>query len=85
MIKEKSNKFEKRILRTISCPQNKYIPRVYNAGQVIGDHQIMHNGLKANGDLECIGLDFDENDMPNGANLQKLEKCLKHGIYYWKK
>jgi len=46
MIKEKSNEFEKRILRTISCPQNKYIPRVPNAGQVIGDSQIMHNGLK---------------------------------------
>ena len=46
MIKEKSNEFEKRILRTISCPQNKYIPRVSNAGEIHGDYQIMHNGLK---------------------------------------
>ena len=46
MIKEKSNEFEKRILRTIACPQNKYIPRVENAGEIIGDYQIMHNGLK---------------------------------------
>lgn len=46
MIKEKSNEFEKRILRTIACPQNKYIPRVHNAGEIYGDYQIMHNGLK---------------------------------------
>jgi len=46
VIKEKSNEFEKRIVRTIACPQNKYIPRVTNAGEIIGDYQIMHNGLK---------------------------------------
>lgn len=46
MIKEKSNEFEKRIVRTIACPQNKYITRVSNAGEIIGDYQIMHNGLK---------------------------------------
>ena len=46
MIKEKSNEFEKRIVRTMACPQNKYIPRVHDAGEIIGDYQIMHNGLK---------------------------------------
>ena len=46
MKKEGSGKFEKRIIRTIACPQNKYIPRVPNAGEVIDDYQIMHNGLK---------------------------------------
>jgi len=46
MIKEKSNEFEKRILRTIACPQNKYIPRVSDAGKIMDDYQIMHNGLK---------------------------------------
>lgn len=45
MIKEKSNEFEKRILRVIACPQNRYIPRVENAGEIIGNNQIMHNGL----------------------------------------
>ena len=49
MIKEKSNEFEKRILRTISCPQNKYIPRVDDAGKIFlpePGYQLMHNGLK---------------------------------------
>ncbi len=46
MIKEKSNEFEKRILRTIACPQNKYIPRVPDAGKIFDDYQLMHNGLK---------------------------------------
>jgi hypothetical protein len=49
MLKEKSNEFEKRILRTISCPQNKYIPRVDDAGKIFlpePGYQLMHNGLK---------------------------------------
>lgn len=50
MIKEKSNEFEKRILRTIACPQNKHIPRVSDAGKIFDDYQLMHNGLKVQTD-----------------------------------
>jgi hypothetical protein len=38
--------FEHRIKEVISCPDNKQIRRVENAGEVINGKQIMHNGIK---------------------------------------
>lgn len=35
-----------RIKDVVNCPDNKYIVRAKNAGEVIGDFQIMHNGIK---------------------------------------
>jgi FkbM family methyltransferase len=35
-----------RIEVTISCNDCEYIPKVHNAGEIVGDYQIMHNGLK---------------------------------------
>jgi FkbM family methyltransferase len=44
--KNKGNDFEGRIKDVLSCPYNKGIPRVKDAGKIAGDIQIMHNGLK---------------------------------------
>lgn len=38
--------WEKRIQDVMSCPDNQFISRDYLAGKMIGDFQIMHNGLK---------------------------------------
>lgn len=35
-----------RIKDVVNCPDNKYIFRAENAGEVIGNFQIMHNGIK---------------------------------------
>lgn len=37
---------EERIRKTISCKDSDYIPKVHNAGNIIDNFQIMHNGLK---------------------------------------
>jgi len=42
-----------------------------------------HRKLIPRKGLEIIGIDVDENDVPNGENEMKLEKWIKHGIYYW--
>jgi len=39
-----------RINDVVNCKDNEYIPRVENAGDVIGDFQIMHNGIKVKKD-----------------------------------
>jgi FkbM family methyltransferase len=44
--KNKGNDFKGRIKDVLSCPYNKGIPRVKDAGMVVNDVQIMHNGLK---------------------------------------
>jgi hypothetical protein len=43
-----SEEWQKRIDLIIECPDNKYIPRVINAGKIIRGKQIMHNNLKIN-------------------------------------
>jgi hypothetical protein len=35
-----------RTRQVVACPDNKFIPRVKDAGRIIGGMQIMHNGLK---------------------------------------
>lgn len=35
-----------RIRDVMSCPDNQMIPRVPQAGQMVGEYQIMHNGLR---------------------------------------
>ncbi len=40
--------WEERINDVIICPDNKDIPRVSNAGEVVKGKQIMHNGIKIN-------------------------------------
>ena len=42
------DRFTYRISEVVSCPDNKYIPRVSGAGNVVKGKQIMHNGLKIN-------------------------------------
>lgn len=42
----KKRRWQARIKLVQQCTDNQYIPRVANAGAVIGDYQIMHNGLK---------------------------------------
>lgn len=37
---------DERIIKTISCKDSEYIPKVENAGEIIDGFQIMHNGLK---------------------------------------
>ncbi len=41
-----SDNWRERTKRVVACPDNAYIPRVPNAGMVLGDFQIMHNGIK---------------------------------------
>lgn len=43
-----SNEWKERVDCTCEAPDNVYIPRVINAGQIIRGKQIMHNGLKIN-------------------------------------
>ena len=35
--------------------------------------------------LEIIGIDADENDVPNAENQGKLKKWIDGGVYWWKK
>lgn len=42
------DRFTYRISEVVSCPDNKYIPRVSGAGNVVKGKQIMHNGLRIN-------------------------------------
>lgn len=35
--------------------------------------------------LEIIGIDADENDVPNAENQGKLKKWIERGVYWWKK
>jgi hypothetical protein len=45
---ELGKKFKNRIDEVVSCPDNKYIHRVFNAGKVNNGKQILHNGLRIN-------------------------------------
>jgi hypothetical protein len=38
--------WDKRIKEVLRSPDNKYISKVENAGKIIGNHQVMHNGVK---------------------------------------
>jgi len=38
--------YQGRIQKVLDCPDNKYIPRVKDAGKIFDNYQIMHNGLK---------------------------------------
>jgi len=38
--------WRKRIAETVSCPDNGFIPRVPDAGKLVDEFQIMHNGIK---------------------------------------
>lgn len=40
------NHWEERIRKVLSAPDNQWIPRIENAGKIIGDSLIMHNGIK---------------------------------------
>jgi hypothetical protein len=42
----KRRDWEARIADVLACPDNALLPRVRGAGQVIGNVQLMHNGLK---------------------------------------
>jgi hypothetical protein len=42
--------WDHRIQDVLSCPDNRFIPRVNNAGRVEGTFQVMHNGLKVKKD-----------------------------------
>lgn len=42
--------WDARINDVINCTDNKYIPRVKNAGAILGDCQVMHNGIKVQRD-----------------------------------
>lgn len=44
--KSKANDIKSRILFVITDPNNKFIPRIPDAGKVINDCFIMHNGIK---------------------------------------
>ena len=44
--KNDRDSFEYRIKKVIECPDNKFIPRVKNAGKIVKNYQIMHNGIK---------------------------------------
>jgi hypothetical protein len=40
--------WKKRVEVVVSAPDNAFIPRVPDAGRIVGDVQLMHNGLKIN-------------------------------------
>lgn len=48
MNKKLSATWQERLNITVSSPDNDFIPRVKNAGEVLRGKQIMHNGLKIN-------------------------------------
>jgi len=43
-----SDEWRDRINKVCECPDNKSIPKVDQAGKIIGDIQLMHNGIKIN-------------------------------------
>src|SRR6188768_3969444 len=43
-----SDYWQDRIDKVLECPDNRLIPKVEQAGKIIGDIQLMHNGIKIN-------------------------------------
>ena len=74
--------WEQRIQDVLSCPDNQFIPRVYNAGETVDGFQIMHNGLKIklgsyNG--EGLRLLLQQNDGVHEPQEERIfMEVLKH-------
>ena len=58
--KDKTEVYQERFKSVIADPNNKYIPRVENAGEIVDDYLIMHNGIKVKMGKDAYYHEFAE-------------------------
>lgn len=82
MKKAQTGDYEGRIRQVVSDPNNIYIPRVANAGEVIGDYQIMHNGIKVLAGGYCRGLIDKMLKVNKGVHEPQEERVFMEVLRY---